>query len=171
MKLNEANTKQIVLALNGELDLKEQELLQSIRSNHRLFMALGDAGLVKYLTPTGINDPRVRGAIAQIASDLIKAMGGDDSEYAEWDPYLRPEIVERKLRITKTQLKKIILETFDQQMNDLTDESSKITDEQKQSFMSLFYLLESMSQDPYSGIDDDDVDVVAEMLGCCGIYL
>jgi len=65
------------------------------------------------------------------------------------------------MKISKSQLKKIILETLDHQP----------TDEQKQSFMSLFYLLESMSQDPYSGIDDDDVDVVADMLAFCGIYL
>jgi AraC-like DNA-binding protein len=108
MKLNEANTKQIVLALNGELDLNEQELLQSIRSNHPLFMALGQAGLVKHLTPTGINDPRVRGAIAQVAHKLIGVMG---MEYAEWDPFLRPEkISERKMKITKSELQQLIRE-------------------------------------------------------------
>jgi len=74
------------------------------------------------------------------------------------------------MKLSKTQLRKIILETFDQQMGDLTDESF-ITDEQRQSFMSLFKKLESMSQDPYSGIYNEDVDAVMDMLGCCGIYL
>lgn len=115
MKLNEANTKQIVLALNGELDFNEQELLQSIRSNHPLFMALGQAGLVKHLTPTDINDPRVRGAIAQVAHKLIGVMG---MEYAEWDPYLRPdEISERKMKITKSELQQLIREEVESNRN------------------------------------------------------
>ena len=73
------------------------------------------------------------------------------------------------MKITKSQLKKLILETFDYQPTDEYDHQP--TDEQKQSFMSLFKKLESMSQDPYSGIYDEDIDVVAEMLGWCGIYL
>jgi hypothetical protein len=122
MKLNEANTKQIVLALNGELDLNEQELLQSIRSNHHLFMALGQAGLVKHLTPTGIIDPRVRGAIAQVAIDLIAKVEDIDPamglEYAEWDPYFRPdEISERKMKITKSELQQLIREEVESNRN------------------------------------------------------
>lgn len=55
--------------------------------------------------------------------------------------------------------------------DDLTDERPIITDEQRQSFMSLFKKLESMSKDPYSGIYDEDIDVVMDMLGHLDIYL
>jgi len=122
MKLDEADAKQVALALSGELDLNERELLGSIRANHYLMMKLGQAGLVGYLTPTGINDPKIRAAIAQVAHDLIDDMGtvdpGMGMEYAEWDPYLKPdEISERKMKIKKSELQQLIREEVENNRN------------------------------------------------------